>query len=115
MRNRVLLAWVLVWALAAGAAQAQTGGGYDLTHHTYDVGGGTLSGGDFALDGTVGQPEADDVSGGDFEVGGGFWPVPGLFGVAIPAASAVGLALLACLLLAGGLRAAHRRRSLSRG
>lgn len=55
--------------------------------HTVDGGGGESSGGRFSIRGTIGQPDADEVSmcspdGGSgcvqprFEVTGGFW-VPG--------------------------------------
>ena len=110
----LLFAVILASLLAAHAAPAQTGGGYDLEHHAVAAGGGTLAGGSFEITGTVGQAEAGDVAGGDFAVGGGFWPVPGLFGVAVPAASALALALLCALLATAGMRFA-RRRGESRG
>lgn len=60
----------------AGApwALAQDGGVptlYDVTGATQAGGGGTSSGGDFSLDGTIGQVAAGDMSGGDFQVMGG--------------------------------------------
>ncbi len=65
--------------LAASAALAQTGGGYDLTWSTVDGGGQMVSaGGSFELGGTIGQPDAQGapvMSGGSFELTGGFWPV----------------------------------------
>src|SRR5512143_2852297 len=54
-------------------AQAQTGGGYDLTWSTIDGGGGTLSGGVYTLDGSIGQPDAGTLSGGSYTLGGGYW------------------------------------------
>ena len=58
---------------------AQTGGGFDLTWSTIDAGGRTSStGGGFELGGTIGQADAQApplMSGGTFELIGGFWPV----------------------------------------
>ena len=53
---------------------AQSGGGYDLTWSTIDGGGYTFSEGDgYSLGGTVGQPDAGVLSGGDYTLVGGFW------------------------------------------
>ncbi len=52
-------------------------GGFDLTWFTVDGGGGTSSGGDFVLSGTIGQPDAGDLAGGDFVLRGGFWQLSG--------------------------------------
>lgn len=46
---------------------------YDLTWHTIDGGGGTSPGGGYTLSGTIGQPDAGAMSGGDFVLAGGFW------------------------------------------
>lgn len=55
-------------------AAAQSGGGYDLTWNTIDGGGATFStGGGYSLGGTVGQPDAGVLSGGDYSLIGGFW------------------------------------------
>lgn len=49
-------------------------GGFDLSWHTVDGGGGMNSAGsDFKLSGTIGQPDAGVLTGGDFELTGGFW------------------------------------------
>ncbi len=50
--------------------------GQPFTFDWYSVeggGGGTSAGGDFAVSGTIGQPEAGDMSGGSYSVAGGFW------------------------------------------
>ena len=52
---------------------AQTGG-YDLAWHTIDGGGGLSSGGGYSVNGTIGQPDADAMSGGYYNLQGGFWP-----------------------------------------
>lgn len=36
--------------------------------------GGTSAGGQYKLAGTIGQPDADSMSSGQYEVLGGFWP-----------------------------------------
>jgi hypothetical protein len=76
-----LLAWVdgldpSLIVLADGRTLASLlGVGFDLSWWTIDGGGGTASGGGFALAGTVGQPDAGAMSGGAYTLGGGFWPV----------------------------------------
>lgn len=54
---------------------AQTGGSYDLSHNVIASGGGSNSiGGNFKVDGTVGQNIAGTVStNGNFSLRGGFW------------------------------------------
>jgi hypothetical protein len=55
-------------------AGAQSGGDYDLTWHTIDDGGSTLSGDGYMLMGTVGQTEAGwSVVGGDYTMTSGYW------------------------------------------
>ena len=53
---------------------AQSGGPYVLEWSTIDGGGGRSTGGDFALVGTIGQPDAGQMSAGDYVLSGGFWP-----------------------------------------
>lgn len=52
---------------------ALAAGGYDLPWYTVDGGGGTSSGGGYALSGIIGQPDAGLIQGGDFTLGGGAW------------------------------------------
>jgi hypothetical protein len=53
---------------------AQSGGDYDLSWNTVDGGGATFSiGGDYTLGGTIGQPDAGAMGGGDYSLSGGFW------------------------------------------
>ena len=64
---------VLLSLAALTAASAQS---FDLSWYTVDGGGATFStGGDFELGGTIGQPDAGAMSGGDFRLVGGFWAV----------------------------------------
>ncbi len=53
---------------------AMSGGDYEISWSTIDGGGGRSIGGDFALVGTIGQPDAGEMSGGDYDLSGGFWP-----------------------------------------
>ena len=59
--------------VGTATAQAQSGGGYDLTWWTADGGGGAASGGGYALNGTIGQPDAGALNGGGYTLAGGFW------------------------------------------
>ena len=53
---------------------------YAIDWFTIDGGGGTSSGGNFTLTGTIGQPDAGTLSGGNYTLQGGFWP-----GIVVPA------------------------------
>ena len=46
---------------------------YSIEWYTIDGGGGTSSGGPYELSGTIGQPDADYLDGGPYELLGGFW------------------------------------------
>lgn len=72
--RRLALALLLAVLLGAGAALAQTGGGYDLSWGTVDGGGGSGTGGSYQLSGSIGQPDASAASsGGGYSLSGGFW------------------------------------------
>lgn len=76
MAREHLLAAGLIVTLGTGWAAAQE---YDLSWYTFDGGGATFStGGDFELGGTIGQPDAGVLSGGGFELVGGFWGGAGI-------------------------------------
>jgi hypothetical protein len=48
--------------------------GYDLSWYTIDGGGATFSsGGSYSLGGSIGQPDAGSLSGGSYQLNGGFW------------------------------------------
>ena len=65
----VLGCWCLV-LLAVPPANAQ----YAIDWFTMDGGGGASSGGGFTLTGTIGQPDTGTLSGGNYSLQGGFWP-----------------------------------------
>ncbi|MSU58561.1 MAG: hypothetical protein EXS35_10345 [Pedosphaera sp.] len=46
---------------------------YSIDWSTIDGGGGTSTGGVYTVSGTIGQPDAGAMSGGNFSVAGGFW------------------------------------------
>jgi len=59
--------------VGTATAQAQSGGGYDLTWWTADGGGSRLTGSRYVLQGTAGQPDAGALNGGGYSLAGGFW------------------------------------------
>jgi hypothetical protein len=61
----------LALLVTVGSAYAQT---LSLDWSTIDSGGGTSSGGQYTVSGTIGQPDASAMSGGSFTLQGGFWP-----------------------------------------
>jgi len=73
-RKALPLEVALLLLILAAPVLAQSGGPYDLSWFTVDGGGGTSSGGGYALSGTAGQPDAGVVlTGGDYILAGGFW------------------------------------------
>ena len=61
----------VVAIMATSTAQAQV---YTIPWHTIDGGGGSSSGGNFALQGTIGQHDAGpEMTGGNYSVTGGYW------------------------------------------
>ena len=61
--------------LAALCASAALAADYSIDWLTIDGGGGTSTNGPYALTGTIGQPDAGAMSGGNFTLQGGFWGV----------------------------------------
>jgi hypothetical protein len=57
---------------AVSRASAQT---YSIDWYTIDGGGGTSTGGVYSVNGTIGQPDAGHMSGGNFTIDGGFWGI----------------------------------------
>src|SRR5690606_42045611 len=58
MRLSPLLACVVLLATSSSAAWCQSGGIYAVRKSTIDAGGGSSSGGDLRVRGTIGQPDA---------------------------------------------------------
>jgi len=70
------LVTILAALFASVVVYAQSSGGdFEIAKSTIDNGGGTSSGGDFTLAGTIGQPDAtlQAASSGGFRLAGGFW------------------------------------------
>jgi hypothetical protein len=63
---RLLLLGCCFLALSARAQ-------YSIDWFTIDGGGGTSTGSVYAITGTIGQPDAGAISGGNFSLTGGFW------------------------------------------
>jgi hypothetical protein len=95
--------------IAAIAGTASLAQGAEITWHTIDGGGGTSGGGDLRISGTVGQPDAGQMSGGSFELSGGFWAAPAAGGAPcfgdLDGDNQVGLSDLSALLSNFGLPA----------
>jgi len=66
-----LLSFLLLatWAVTLNAQN------YSIDWFTIDGGGGTSTGGVYAVSGTIGQPDADVMSGGNYTLTGGFWSI----------------------------------------
>ena len=69
-RLRLALSCLLPIAFCI-CAEAQ----YSLDWSTVDGGGGASTGGVYAVSGTIGQPDAGAMSGGNFTLQGGFWGI----------------------------------------
>src|ERR1039458_8824272 len=71
---------VLTLTMMALMAHAQS---YNVDWYTIDGGGGTSTGGVYSVTGTIGQPDAGYMSGGNYTLQSGFWgiiaavPTPG--------------------------------------
>ena len=71
MKKIILLIGLLLPSL--GVAQS-----YSVDWVTIDGGGGLSTGGVYTVSGTIGQPDAGLMSGGNFTLQGGFWGVVSL-------------------------------------
>ncbi len=61
----------VLFGLATASVMGQE---FELSRHTIDGGGVIQStGGEFELSGTIGQPDAGVLTGGGFQLTGGFW------------------------------------------
>jgi hypothetical protein len=63
---------VLFLSISAASLFAQN---YSIDWFTIDGGGGTSTGGVYSVSGTIGQPDAGHMSGGNFTIDGGFWGI----------------------------------------
>lgn len=81
-------------AVFTTSAQAQN---YAIGWFTIDGGGGTSTGGVFSISGTIGQPDAGVMSGGQYSLNGGFWGI-------VSAVQTPGAPLLSIQRVGGGVR-----------
>lgn len=82
-----MLLAILALILLADHVLAQSGGGYEITAFTVDAGGGESCGGNFAIAGVIGQPDAGKMTGGSYTVEGGLSPVancPAAYSIYLP-------------------------------
>lgn len=64
-----------VWAALLISIATPTQAQFEVTRSTMDGGGGSSGGGEFQVSGTVGQPDAGVLSGGGYQLTGGFWGI----------------------------------------
>jgi hypothetical protein len=70
MKRLLLLCSTLLLITHSAAAQ-----NYAVDWFTIDGGGGTSTGGVFSISGTIGQPDAGKLAGGNYVLDGGFWGI----------------------------------------
>jgi len=70
--NMMVLTIITLTFLSTLGAWAQS---YSIDWFTIDGGGGTSTGGVYSVSGTIGQPDAGKMSGGNFSIDGGFWGI----------------------------------------
>jgi hypothetical protein len=66
----VILAALLVGSLVLARAQ-----NYDISWFKIAGGGGASTGGVYTVSGTIGQPDAGHLAGGNYTIDGGFWGI----------------------------------------
>jgi hypothetical protein len=66
---------VLIAVLSSFSASRASAQNYSIDWFTIDGGGGTSTGGVYSVSGTIGQPDAGHMSGGNFTIDGGFWGI----------------------------------------
>jgi len=72
-RKSIQIAFLL-WGGLMLFAPSSGEAAYEVSWYTIDGGGGTSSRGSYTIKGTIGQPDAGVMSGGDYELVGGFLP-----------------------------------------
>src|SRR5881409_2551056 len=66
------LACLALFVASVCFLQAQS---YSIDWFTIDGGGGNSTGGVYSVSGTIGQPDAGHLSGGNYTLDGGFWGI----------------------------------------
>ncbi|MBI1841439.1 MAG: hypothetical protein HYR88_11390 [Verrucomicrobia bacterium] len=70
--KRLIALFSIAGALVSSPQDARSQN-FSIDWSTLDGGGGVSSGGGYTVSGTIGQPDAGVMTGGDFVVSGGFW------------------------------------------
>ena len=73
LKKTLLITCLLITFSVALEVAAQSTSGLKITSFTIDGGGGNSTGGNFNLNGTIGQPDAGISSGETYTLQGGFW------------------------------------------
>ncbi|HZH34925.1 MAG TPA: carboxypeptidase-like regulatory domain-containing protein [Pyrinomonadaceae bacterium] len=78
MKNRKLFLAAILLAVFPQIVAAQSGGNYTITQSVIASGGGQqIEGGNYSLEGTIGQPlSGTNSTGGTFRLSNGFWAAP---------------------------------------
>jgi hypothetical protein len=74
LSGKMCLPALLLCCIVVYPAFAQSGGEYSIVRSTISSGGGTSSGGQYILTGTIGQPVTTSSAAAQYHVQGGFWP-----------------------------------------
>lgn len=85
--RKLTVATILIVALPAIAGVVIAQSGFTLNWWTVDGGGGTSTGGGYALAGTGGQPDSGVMAGSPYTLTGGFWSGAGVANTATPTLS----------------------------
>jgi len=94
MKRTHFAAMLMAVVVLTASARAQN---YSIDWFTIDGGGGTSTGGVFSISGTIGQPDAGVMSGGQYSLSGGFWGI-------LSAVQTPGAPLLSIQRVGGGAR-----------
>jgi len=94
MKRTCFAAMLMAVVVLTASARAQN---YSIDWFTIDGGGGTSTGGVFSVSGTIGQPDAGVMSGGQYSLSGGFWGI-------LSAVQTPGAPLLSIQRVGGGAR-----------
>jgi hypothetical protein len=71
MKRRMIWSLVVI-ALLVSAWVVAAGGGYEIPWNSVDGGGGMSSNGRYEMLGSMGQPDAGELSGGSYDMTGGY-------------------------------------------
>lgn len=77
MNYEIKIVWMLaLFAVASFTGNSEATAQFEIASYSIDGGGGESVGGNFAVAGALGQPDAGESSGGEFSISGGFVDEP---------------------------------------